>query len=139
MQNSKMTSFPMGQPLLDTCSILEKRLPGSRAGFEFQVPKHVRVRARPPLSRAVVGRWSCHLIFMHPEVSVSNQSCGCSMVSGVWYLSHAMLVIAELIVWSMRGLACILANWFWPTEMSLSLTYGSPEVSCNKRTETYFG
>ena len=34
MQNNKMTSS-MGQPLLDACSILEKRLPGSRAGFEF--------------------------------------------------------------------------------------------------------
>ena len=34
MQNNKMTSS-MGQPLLDTCSILEKRLPGSRVGSEF--------------------------------------------------------------------------------------------------------
>ena len=34
MQNNKMTSS-MGQLLLDACSILEKRLPGSRVGFEF--------------------------------------------------------------------------------------------------------
>ena len=34
MQNNKTTSS-MGQPLLDACSILEKRLPGSRVGFEF--------------------------------------------------------------------------------------------------------
>ena len=37
------------------------------------------------------------------------------------------------------GFACILAKWFWPTVMSLSLTYGSPEASCNKRADTYFG
>ena len=38
-----------------------------------------------------------------------------------------------------EGFACILAKWFWPTVMSLSLTYGSPEASCNKRADTYFG
>ena len=57
----------------------------------------------------------------------------------VLYLSHAMLVLAELIVCSKRGFACILAKWFWPTVMSLSLTYGSPKVSFNKRANTYFG
>ena len=50
-----------------------------------------------------------------------------------------MLVLAELIVYSTRGFACILAKWFWPTVMSLSLTYGSPDASCNKRADTYFG
>ena len=38
-----------------------------------------------------------------------------------------------------EGVACILAKWFWPVVMSISLTYGSPEVSCNKRADTYFG
>ena len=38
-----------------------------------------------------------------------------------------------------RGFACILAKWFWPTEISLSFTYGSPEASCNKRADTYLG
>ena len=33
MQNNK-DDF-MGQPLMDACSILEKRLSGSRVGFEF--------------------------------------------------------------------------------------------------------
>ena len=61
------------------------------------------------------------------------------MEIGVLYLSHAMLVLAELIVCSTRGLACILARWFWPTVMSLSLTYGSPEPSCNKQADTYLG
>ena len=61
------------------------------------------------------------------------------MEIGVLYLSHAMLVLAELIVCSTRGFACILAKWFWPTVMSLSLTYGSPEATCNKRADTYFG
>ena len=48
------------------------------------------------------------------------------METGVLYLFHAMLVLAELIV-------C------WPTVMSLSLTCGSPEASGNKRAVTYFG
>ena len=60
------------------------------------------------------------------------------MEIGVLYLSHAMLVLAELIACSARGFACILAEWFWPTVMSLSLTYGS-EASCNKRADTYLG
>ena len=68
-----------------------------------------------------------------------NQSGGLSMDIGVLYLSHAMLVLAELTVCSTRGFACTLAEWFWPTVISLSLTYGSPEASCNKRADTYFG
>ena len=60
------------------------------------------------------------------------------MEIGILYLSHAMLVLAELIACSTRGFACILATWFWPTVMSLSLTYGIPEASCNKRADTYF-
>ena len=67
------------------------------------------------------------------------QTGGLSMDIGVLYLSHAMLVLAELIVCSTRGFACILTRWFWPTMMSLSLTYISPEAPCNKRTNTYFG
>ena len=67
------------------------------------------------------------------------QSGGLRMEIDVLYLSHAMLVLAELIVCSMRGLACTLAKCFWPTVMSLSLTYGSPEASCIKRANTYFG
>ena len=55
------------------------------------------------------------------------------MEIGVLYLSHVMLVVAELIVCSTRGFACILAEWFWPSVMSLFLTYGSPEASCNKQ------
>ena len=68
-----------------------------------------------------------------------DQSGGLRMEIGVLYLSHAMLVVAELIVCSTRGFARILAKWFWPTEISLSLTYGSPETSCNKRADTYLG
>ena len=45
------------------------------------------------------------------------------MEIGVLYLSHAMLVLAELIVCSTRGFTCILAKWFWPTVMSLSLLH----------------
>ena len=43
------------------------------------------------------------------SVSV-NQSGGFSMKIGVLYLSHAMLLLAELIVCSTRGFACILAK-----------------------------
>ena len=68
-----------------------------------------------------------------------DQSGGLRMEIGVLYLSNAMLVLAEVIVCSTRGFACILAEWFWPTVMSLSLTYGSPEASCNKRADTYLG
>ena len=67
-----------------------------------------------------------------------DQSGGLSMEIGVLYLSHAMLVLTELIVCSTRGFACILTEWFWPTLMSLSyIWYGSPEASCNKRADTY--
>ena len=68
-----------------------------------------------------------------------DQSGGLRMEIGVLYLSHAMLVLAELIVCSTRGFACILAKWFWSTEISLSFSYGSPEASCNKRADTYLG
>ena len=68
-----------------------------------------------------------------------DQSGGLRMDIGVLYLSHAMLVVAELIACSTRGFECILGKWFWPTEISLSLTYGSPEASCYKRADTYFG
>ena len=68
-----------------------------------------------------------------------DQSGGLRMEIGVLYLSHAMLVLAELIVSSRRRFPCILAKWFWPTEISLSFTYGSPEASCNKRADTYLG
>ena len=66
-----------------------------------------------------------------------DQSCGLSMEIGVLYLSHAMLVLAELTVHSTRG--CIPAKWFWPAVIGLSLTYGSPEASCNRQAGTYFG
>ena len=68
-----------------------------------------------------------------------DQSGGLRMEIGVLYLSHAMLVLADLIVCSTRGSACILAKWFWPTEISLSFTYGSLEASCYKRANTYLG
>ena len=55
------------------------------------------------------------------------------MEIGVLYLFHAVLVLAELIVCSTRGLACILAK------VVLALTYGSPKGSCVKRADTYFG
>ena len=52
-----------------------------------------------------------------------DQSGGLRTEIGVLYLSHAMLVLAKLIVCSMKGFACILAKWYWPTVMSLSLLH----------------
>ena len=69
------------------------------------------------------------------SVSV-DQSDGLRMEICVLYLSHLQLVLADLIVCSTRGFPCILAEWFWPTVMSLSFTNGSPEDSCNKRDDT---
>ena len=69
----------------------------------------------------------------------ADQSGGLNMEIDVLYLSHAILVLAELAVCLARGFACILAKWLWPSVVSLSLTYGSPEASCNKRVDTYFG
>ena len=71
-------------------------------------------------------------------MSVDQSGCLRTEI-GVLYWSHAMLVLAELIVCSTRELACILAKWFWPTVMSLSLTFGSPGASCIKRADTDFG
>ena len=65
-------------------------------------------------------------------------SGGLRMEIGVLYLSHAMLVLAELLVCSTRGLAYILAKWFGPTVMSLSLTYGSLEASRIKKANTFW-
>ena len=76
----------------------------------------------------------CYLVFLHLVVGVSSSVWWFKNGIGVLYLSHAMLVLSELIVCSTKGLACILAN-----VMSLSLTYGSPEASCIKRANTYFG
>ena len=50
-----------------------------------------------------------------------GQSGGIIIEIGVLYLSHAMLVLAELIVCSMREFACIIAKWSWPIVISLSL------------------
>ena len=78
--------------------------------------------------------------FSYILLSVSiDQFGGLRMEIGVLYLSHAMLVLAQLMVCSTKGFACILAKWFWSTVMSLSLTCGSHEASCNKRANTYFG
>ena len=65
----------------------------------------------------------CYLIFEILQSASVDQSGGLSMEIGVPYLSHAMLVLAELIVCSTRGFACILAKWFWPTVMSLLLLH----------------
>ena len=58
-----------------------------------------------------------------------DQSGGLRMETGVLYLSHAVSVLAELIVCSTRGFACILAKWFWPTEISLSFVSLAPKVA----------
>ena len=129
----------MVQPLFDACSIYKNDYLVAVFAFILSPRTVPNMSAYGP-DHHFQGQWldveSCYLIF--PSVSV-DQSGGLSMEIGVLYLSHAMLVLAELIVCSTRGFACILAKWFWPTVMSLSLTYGSPKASCNKRADTYFG
>ena len=67
---------------------------------------------------------SCYFTFLHPVIGVCVvQSGGLRTEIGVLYLSHAMLVLAELIVCSTRECTCILAEWFWPTVTSLSLLH----------------
>ena len=80
------------------------------------------------------GQWldvdQGYLIFLYAVVSVS-----CSVwwfKDGNWCFVLVPCYVAKSIVCSTRGFACILAKWFWPTVMSLSLTYGSPEASCDK-------
>ena len=51
-----------------------------------------------------------HLIFCILLCWLVDQSGGLSMEVGVLYLSHVILVLAELIVCSTRGVACILAK-----------------------------
>ena len=46
----------------------------------------------------------CYLIFLHLESVSVDQSFSLRMEIGALYLSHAMLVLAELIVCSTRGL-----------------------------------
>ena len=46
-----------------------------------------------------------------------------------------MLALAELIVRSTWGFACILAKSFWPTVKSFSKAYASLGASCVKRAE----
>ena len=75
---------------------------------------------------------SYYFTFLHPVPVSVVQSGSLRREISVLHLSHPMLVLAELLVCSMRGFTCILAKWLWPTVISLSLTYGSPEASCNK-------
>ena len=96
----------MVQPLLDACSILEKRLPGSRVGFRFKVlglcqtcPCTGRTATFKSNGWALRDATSCFCI---PQSVSVDQSGGLSMEIGVLYLSHGMFVLAELIVCSTR-------------------------------------
>ena len=81
---------------------------------------------------AIFNGWALRdaitFFFILQSVSV-DQSGGLSMEIGVLYLSHAMLVLAELIVCSTRGFAYILAKRFWPTVMSLSYIWKYPGLN----------
>ena len=57
-----------------------------------------------------LGVERCYLALLHPAVDASRSVWNLSMEIGDLYLSHAMLVLAELIVCSTRGLAWILAK-----------------------------
>ena len=133
----------MVQPFLDACSISKNDYQVAVLGLILSLRTVPNVSVYGP-DHHFQDQWSnverCYLTFLHPMVGVSRSvwwfKCGnCRFV----LVPHAMLVLAELIVCSTRGFACILAKWFWPTVMSLLLTYGSPEASSNKRADTYFG
>ena len=103
MQSNKMTSS-MGQPFLElveswkndyqvaVLALNSKSVPNMSV---YELDHHFQEQ------RLGVGDVTTFLCILR-SVSV-NQSCGFSMVSGVWYLSHAMLVLAELIVCSIEG------------------------------------
>ena len=57
-----------------------------------------------------LGVARCYLIFLHLQSVSVDHSGGLRIEIGVLYLSHAMLVLAELIVCSTRGFECILAK-----------------------------
>ena len=121
----------MVQSLLDACSIYKKQKEYPVAVLALILsPRTVPKMSVYGPDHDFQDQWldveRCHLIFLHPVVSVSKSVWWLSMEIGVLYLPHAMLVLAELIVCSTRGFACILAKWFWLTVMSISLTYGSP-------------
>ena len=61
-----------------------------------------------------------------------DQSGGLSMEIGVLYLSHAMLVLTELIVCSTRRFACILTKWFWSTLPHVNIYFGRRSASLMK-------
>ena len=86
-----------------------------------------------------VGR--CHLIFLHLVVGISG-SVWC-FKDGNWCFVLVPCYVGFSRVDCMlnegREFACILAKWFWLTEISLSFTYGSPKALCNKRANTYLG
>ena len=76
------------------------------------------------------GQWldvdKGYLIFLHLVINVSLS---------VWWFKDGnwCFVLVRCYVGPSRvdcmlneGVACILAKWFWPKVMSLSLTYGSP-------------
>ena len=58
---------------------------------------------------------------------------------GVLYLSHAMLVVAELTVCSTRGLHASKLSGFGLRKLVSPLHMEVLEASCNKRADTYFG
>ena len=94
----------MVQPLLDACSIWKN---------DYQVAALTLFLSPRTLTNVSVygpdhhfqDQWlnveRCYLIFLHLVVGV--QSGGLRVLIGVLYLSHAMLVLADLIVCSTRG------------------------------------
>ena len=80
--------------------------------------------------RSVTGIDKSHLIFLQAMARI---------ICYKLHHLHQSLVLTELIVCSVRGFTCIPADWFWPTEINLSLTYGRSEASCNRQADTCFG
>ena len=69
----------------------------------------------------------------------ADQPGGSRMEIGTLHPSHATLAPAEPTARPTRGSARIPAKRFWPTEISLSPTHGSPEASRNKWANAHSG
>ena len=81
--------------------------------FKFQVLRLCQTSlrtGRPTYFKAMIDAESGYLIIRQALISIRGSVEWFQYGQCVLYLSHAMLALAELIVCSMRGFACILTS-----------------------------
>ena len=98
--------------LLDACSIKKNDYQVAVLALDSKSPRVVPNMSVYGPDHYFQDQWlgveRCYFIFLHPAVGVSRSVwCFLCMEIGVLYLSHATWVLAELIVCSTRGFACI--------------------------------